>query len=179
MYDKELCLSGEKVTLKALTEDHTPLVVKWRNRPEVYKNLYSHTQITMESHLNYYHKQVLPGHCVQFIIYVNAGDYPVGSVFLKNLDTHNAKAEFGIFIGEDVARGMGYGSEAARLILEFGFKSLGLNRIYLSVLSNNLAAIRSYRNAGFIQEGLLRQDFRLDDEYVDVMLMAILASESK
>ncbi len=179
MYDKELCIRGEKVTLMALSEEHTSLVVKWRNRPEVYRNLYTHTQITMESHLNYYHTQVVQGHCVQFIIYVNAGHYPVGSVFLKNFDTLSAKAEFGIFIGEDVARGMGYGSEAARLILEYGFMTLGLNRIYLSVLSNNMAAIRSYRNAGFKQEGLLRQDFRLDDEYVDVMLMAILASESK
>lgn len=177
MYDKTLHLAGEKVTLLALGEEHTSLIVRWRNRPEVYENLFSQTPISEESHLRYFQAQVATGHCAQFVIYTNESNIPVGSVFLKNIDSLNRKAEYGIFIGEDAARGKGYGSEAARLILAHGFHSLGLNRIYLSVLSDNPAAIASYEKAGFRREGLLRQDFLRKDRYLDVVLMAKLANE--
>lgn len=177
MYDKTLRLCGEKVTLLSLSEEHTSLIVQWRNSPEVIQNLYNQSSITEESHLSYFQAQVVTGRCVQFVIYINADNVPVGSVFLKNIDPMNRRAEYGVFIGEAAARGKGYGSEAAHLILKYGFNSLGLNRIYLSVLSDNPAAIASYEKAGFRKEGLLRQDFFRQDRYLDVVLMAKLANE--
>lgn len=177
MYDRFLHLDGAKVTLRALTEDHTSLIVRWRNNPEVSRNLYTQTEITESSHLRYFHAQVATGCCAQFVIYINESMKPIGSVFLKNIDTQSHKAEYGIFIGEDEARGRGYGSEAARLIIQYGFHLLNLNRIYLSVFSENHAAISSYEKVGFHQEGQLRQDFCRNGKYYDVVLMAMLAAE--
>lgn len=178
MYDSSLCLTGTKITLRALTEEHTPWIVKWRKNPEVCRNLYSQTEITTDSHLRYFNAQVVTGRCVQFVIYTNADMQPVGSVFLKNIDTQSHKAEYGIFIGEDIARRRGYGSEAARLIVDYGFHTLDLNRIYLSVLNDNLSAIASYEKAGFLKEGLLRQDFCRNGQFHDVVLMAVLSGEA-
>ena len=177
MYDKTLRLGGKRVTLVALTEEHTPLIVRWRNNPAVCQNLYSQAAIIAESHLRYFETQVTTGLCAQFIICINEHMKPIGSVFLKNIDMENRKAEYGIFIGEDDARGKGYGADATRLIVEYGFNTLGLQRIYLSVLSDNSAAIASYERTGFCREGLLRHDFFSRGQYHDVVLMAWLKDE--
>ncbi|MDE7044404.1 MAG: GNAT family N-acetyltransferase, partial [Acetatifactor sp.] len=85
------------------------------------------------------------------------------------------KAEYGIFIGEDDARGRGIGTAAAKLMLRYCFEEEGLHRIYLRAFSSNLQAIRSYEKAGFVREGLLRDDVRIDGKYCDIQWMAAVA----
>lgn len=58
--------------------------------------------------------KVAAGEVVQFILCETAGDRPVGSVYFRDIDTENKKAEYGIFIGEEDAAGKGYGTLAAR-----------------------------------------------------------------
>ena len=169
--------AGNKVLLRAITEADTALIVRWRNQESVKKHLFSQEELTPEQHLQYLRTRVLTGQTAQFIIVVQETQEPIGTVFLKNIDTHAQKAEFGIFIGADSARGKGCGQEAASLILRYGFERLHLHRIWLSVFSDNLPAIASYQKAGFLREGILRQDFKRDDGYVDVLVMGILIGE--
>ncbi len=56
-----------------------------------------------------------------------------------------------MFISEKDAWGCGYGTKAARLILDFAFSRVGLNRMFLRVLRRNQAAIRSYEKTGLKQ----------------------------
>jgi ribosomal protein S18 acetylase RimI-like enzyme len=48
----------------------------------------------------------------------------------------------------------------------------GARRLTLRVLACNDGALRLYRRAGFVVEGVLRGEFLLDGEYVDDVLMA-------
>jgi RimJ/RimL family protein N-acetyltransferase len=73
----------------------------------------------------------------------------------------------------------GYGTEAFNLIIEHGFNTLNLNRIWLRVYENNPQAIRSYEKAGLTIEGRKRQAHYDKGAYVDVILMSILRSEWK
>ena len=100
-------------------------------------------------------------------------------MFIKNIDRQANKGEYGIFIGEDRARGKGLASEVAKLVLRYGFSDLGLHRVYLSVFAYNRAAIRSYERAGFEIEGIARDEF-LDERtgrYEDVVWMAAIKEE--
>ena len=163
------------VTLRQIELRDTSLIVQWRNQEDVRKNLYFQTDLTPEMHEQWYHTRVATGQCAQFIIECESG--PIGTAFLKNIDRTLQKAEFGIFLGSCECRGKGYGSAAAAQILEYGFTVLALNRIYLSVFMSNHAAIRSYEKAGFRREGVLRQDFKNEDGFVDVCVMSILKAE--
>ena len=111
----------------------------------------------------------------QSVILDNADGKPVGSVYYRDIDNHNRSAEYGIFIGEESARGKGLGTETARLFTDFGFAGLHLHRISLRVLAENAAARRSYEKAGFVQEGVFRDMELLDGAYRDVVFMAKLA----
>lgn len=170
-------ITGERVTLRPITEADTDLIVRWRNTPSVVRNFIFREPFTPEMHRNWLATKVATGRVVQYMIEVKATDRPVGSVYFRDIDPVNHSAEYGIFIGEEDARGQGFGSETARLFTEFGFARLGLHRISLRLLEENLPARRSYEKAGFVQEGIFHDMVMLDGQYRDVVFMAKLAGE--
>jgi RimJ/RimL family protein N-acetyltransferase len=62
-------------------------------------------------------------------------------------------------------------------MLRRAFGDLNLHRVYLSVLSSNTAAIRTYEKAGFRREGLAREAAYKRGRYEDLVEMAILSHE--
>ena len=100
----------------------------------------------------------------------------VGEVVLNEYDAVSGAANFRTLIGP-AGRGRGLGTEAARLILRYGFEVLGLHRIGLDVFAFNPRARRVYEKVGFVVEGVKRDAFRFDGEYVDEIWMAILEEE--
>ena len=104
-------------------------------------------------------------------------DVLIGHVSLHDVDHLNRHAFLGICIGEGERRNRGYGGEAVRLTLDYGFNTLNLHNIMLSVQADNLAAIACYKKAGFIETGRRREWVFKDGGYVDVIYMGILARE--
>ena len=170
-------LEGAAVRLRPIANADTDLIVKWRNTPSVVQNLIFRQTFTPEMHRSWLATKVATGQVVQYIIIDKADDKPVGSVYYRDIDGHNRSAEYGIFIGEESARGKGLGTETAKLFTDFGFAELQLHRISLRVLAENTAARRSYEKAGFVQEGVFRDMELLDGQYRDVVFMARLAEK--
>ncbi len=165
------------IYLRLMTYEDTDLIVNWRNSDAVRKNFIYQELFTRETHENWIRTKVETGEVVQMMICDIGTDAPVGSVYLRDIDRHHNKAEYGIFIGEASARGRGVGTAAAKLMLRYGFEEIKLHRIYLRVLSGNAQAVRSYEKAGFLQEGYLREDVRIGDSYRDVIWMAAVKYE--
>lgn len=128
-------LTGTAVTLRPITDADTDLIVKWRNTPSVVQNFIFRQTFTPEMHRSWLATKVATGQVVQYIILDNADGKPVGSVYYRDIDNHNRSAEYGIFIGEESARGKGLGTETARLFTQFGVDTLHLHRISLRVLA--------------------------------------------
>ncbi|GIO21483.1 GNAT family N-acetyltransferase [Oceanobacillus sp. J11TS1] len=101
----------------------------------------------------------------------------IGWVDLKNIDTFNQQAELGITIGERTFWGKGYGMAALMAMLHWGFQELNLHKIWLRVDIDNQRAITSYKRTGFVEEGILREDRKRGDGFVDRLRMSILGSE--
>ena len=104
-------------------------------------------------------------------------DEMVGTLSLENVNYANRTAVLGIFIGNPDYRSNGYGTEAIKLLLDFGFNYMNLNTINLSVLSCNERAIKCYKKCGFKEAGLLRKSKFVNGKYYDTILMDILAEE--
>ncbi len=172
--EKDRTVIGEKVILRPITREDTPLIVKWRNDPAVKKNFIFRETFTEEMHNRWLDTKVADGEVIQYIILDKSESIPVGSVYLRDINRKYRSAEYGIFIGEERARSKGLGSETARLFTAFGFEELALHRISLRLLSGNLAAEKSYEKAGFVREGVFRDMVYLDGEYRDVVFMAAL-----
>ncbi|XVX19914.1 GNAT family N-acetyltransferase [Actinomycetota bacterium] len=100
----------------------------------------------------------------------------VGEVVLNEWDQATGSCNFRTLIGPE-GRGRGLGTEAVRLVVGYGFETLGLHRISLEVYAFNPRARRVYDKAGFVHEGTLREVLRFDDEWVDADVMALLESD--
>lgn len=168
----------EKALLRQLSLTDTDSIVRWRNNPSVKKNLYSQEELNPQQHIAYFEKYIKTGKCVQFIIVENGENQrDVGTTFIKNIDHDNHNGEYGIFIGEENARGKGIAASATYEILKYGFEELKLHRIYLTVMADNFPAIRTYEKVGFMKEGVMREEFLRYDGYVDIVMMAMLKSD--
>jgi len=112
-----------------------------------------------------------------FVICLAADERPIGEVMLADLDRVNGSAQLGIFIGEAGEWGKGYGTDAVRAIVDFGFAELRLERIWLNVWTENPRARRAYEKAGFVHEGTLRHDRYEHGQFTDGHVMSILRGE--
>lgn len=170
---------GEQVRLRMMTKEDTDRIVAWRNKDFVRERFIYQKPFTREGHLDWIRTQVETGHVVQMMICLEHDESAVGSVYFRDIDRENRKAEYGIFIGEEEALGKGIGTETAYLALDYAFHELALHRVTLRVLSDNVRARKSYEHAGFVEEAYLHDDVFLQGRYRDVVLMAALNPEDQ
>ena len=163
-----------KVYLRPMKWEDTDLIVAWRNQDTVRKRFIYQELFTRQSHEHWWDTMIETGRAVQMIICEEGTDRPLGSVYVRDIDRQHRKGEYGIFIGEDDARGRGVGTQAARLMTAYAFGELKLHKLYLRVFADNAGAIRSYEKAGFVQEGYLKEEVLIDGGYRDMIWMAVL-----
>jgi RimJ/RimL family protein N-acetyltransferase len=101
----------------------------------------------------------------------------VGHVRLTVFSWHDRNARLAIGIYDRRFWSGGYGTEALRLILRYGFEELGLHRVDLLVIDYNLRAIRAYQKCGFVREGVVRESALVDGVWHDDYLMSMLDRE--
>jgi RimJ/RimL family protein N-acetyltransferase len=106
-------------------------------------------------------------------------EHLIGYAGITSISGTNRSGEYFILLGEKSSWGKGYGTEVTQLIVRYGFASLNLHRIMLTVSSLNTGGIKAYVKAGFQQEGVLRQACYRDGTYHDKIVMAILRPEWK
>lgn len=112
-----------------------------------------------------------------FIIRELADDRAIGFVGLWLNQWTHGDAWMGIGLGDREYWGKGYGTDALRVILRYGFTELNLHRVSLGVFEYNPRAIRVYEKAGFVVEGRSRQDAHRDGRFWDSLWMGILREE--
>lgn len=99
---------------------------------------------------------------------------PIGLIAYLNIDEYTKKAELRNLIGEKKQRGKGYGNEATKAWIEYGFFTLGLEKIYLTTINTDIKNIRINESLGFKVEGLLKNELKINGEYFDVLQMSLL-----
>ncbi len=101
----------------------------------------------------------------------------IGNVSLRDIDRENGSAEMAVVIVDRAYQGRGYGTDAVRCIVDFGFGEQRLERIHLHVFDYNQRARRSYEKAGFQVDATLRHARFHNGKHHDVLLMSVLREE--
>jgi diamine N-acetyltransferase len=172
------CLVGEKVALGPFGRELEPLLVHWANDLPVMRPLGKPFRpSTFEQQQEWSRRLVDSPDEATFAIYERSSGRPIGDTSLFHIDHRCRRAEFFLRIGERDCWHQGYGGETVDLMLEYGFRVLGLNTILLDVASFNTWAIRAYRRAGFREIGRWREAERQHGRIYDIVLMECLASE--
>ncbi|WP_049945564.1 GNAT family N-acetyltransferase [Candidatus Stoquefichus massiliensis] len=170
-------MNGDKVKLRPIIYDDVYLLNKWKNTESVYKYLgggFLPTSIDiqkkwMENMMN------TTGSNKRFIIESDDKHEAIGMIGLYEINWINRTCELGVFIGECKLQGSGYGKEACRLIENYAFDYLNLRKIKLSVVEENIRAVRMYQSLGYVEAGRLHEERFIDGHYCSLFIMEKLS----
>ncbi len=169
---------GERIMLREYRESDLMQIRKWVNEEETVRylsNIFLYPQ--SEEQTRDFLERAMSDEWKGFVIAEKeTGDY-IGQIDFVELDEINGYGEIGIVIGDPELTSRGIGTEALKLILDFGFNNLRLNRIELVCWSFNKRGQKAYEKAGFIKEGIRRQKLFRDGKYYDEYCYGILKKE--
>ena len=171
-------IAGEQVALGPLHRDHIPLIARWHGDFAVQRTFGGTPQaLTIEQATAKYERWAVSTDAFWFAIFEKATRRPIGHTDIFEIDWRARTGVFGLLIGEADMRGRGYGTETARLMLDYAFTALGLHSLMLTTDAFNLAGQAAYRKAGFKEFGRRRQASFLGGALHDLVYMDCLASE--
>ncbi len=171
-------LDGEIVYLRALTPDDAAAMSNWLNDDEVTRLLYQGLRpMSAAAVYEIWSREALDQNTMSFAVCRKDNGRFVGTTGVYDLQWVMRSASFRVFIGDKQSWDKGAGTDCARLMQRYGFDKLNLNRIWLGVNAANERAVRAYEKAGFVREGLLRQEQFRNGTYYDVVRMAVLRAD--
>ena len=109
-------------------------------------------------------------------VFLNDGTV-IGDVALQGIDEKNRSCTIGLNIAKIANRNRGYGTEAVKLILDYGFQNLGIERVAADTLEINMPAQKALGKLGFSLEGRARQSEYFRGNRYDRLYYGLLANE--
>ncbi len=168
---RDVFLEGEKIILTPMEADDAEFMRQMENDPEVRYALFLYKPLTRESAEKKVREMIASPESVMFMILDKENRQIIGQTGLVRIDFVSRAAVFYIAIHHKASRSKGFGTEATRLMVDYAFQTLNLNRIQLHVNSENVPAVHIYKKLGFDIEGTLRQAMYHGGKYCDFYVM--------
>ena len=171
-------LKGQLVNMRGLLRDDLDHVRGWWDSAEATRYMETGTRPTTDPMLEAFYQTATDNpNAVVFVVEETKTGRPIGLSGLYEIFWPGRRAEFRILIGEPGAFDKGYGTEATRMTVDYGFVRLNMEVIHLGVNAANARAVRAYEKAGFVQEGLRRKFVYARGAYNDAVVMSILRED--
>ena len=158
-----------------LTLDHADNMFTWMLEPEVSENLGLTKTPTLEKTRAWIQNALQGASIWPYAILLNAAH--VGNVVLDQPDSHLGSARLSVYVGAGEVRGAGVGLTGMYYALRECFLDRGLHKVWLIVHNRNGPAIRAYIALGFQVEGVLRDGFLLNGEWLPALYMGLLKED--
>jgi ribosomal-protein-alanine N-acetyltransferase len=167
-------LDGETVSLRTIEEEDLPFLQEAINHPSVWRGIGRPDPVNMEQEREFFEEHVSGDDAVALSV-TTGPETPVGTVSLTiNQEAH--RAELGYWIAPD-HQGKGYGTEAAAVLVDYGFRQRGFHRIEARAFEFNEPSRRLLESIGFTHEGTIRDGQFIDGEYQDTLWYGVLEDE--
>lgn len=174
-----MLFESPRIVLRKMTEHDIEIYHTWRNDTEVMQSASLLLDVyDIEETQEFVRQIILASQSAKsYLIIEKESEKPIGITSLIHIDYKNRNAECIIDIGDKASWGKGYGTEAMKRLLAYGFLEMNLHRIYLRVFSFNNRAIQLYKKLGFQQEGISRESLFRHGHWHDIIHMGLLQEE--
>ena len=147
------------------------MIIEWRNSEAVRPYFIYQKPFTREGHLNWLKTMIDSGRGYQFIVCNIEDDQPIGCTYLRDYETEHHKIEYGMFLGTNLVKSKGIGTEIVALTLKFAFETLNVHKVMCRIFADNPASIKSCIKGGFEEEALLKDDVYVNGQYRDMVIL--------
>ena len=178
---KQAFLEGKLLYLRPLSEvDTDGEYPSWLNSAKVCAGNSHHVYpYTKEQAIEYIRQIQHSRTDLVLAIILKNEDRHIGNIALQSINPIHRSAQLSIMIGDPDTWGLGYATEASRLICKHGFKALNLRRIGCGTYANNIGMQRVAKALGMKKEGIRRQAVFKNGQYVDLIEYGLLRDEYK
>lgn len=165
-------LRREDCNLRKLKEDDLELVLIWRNKEEIRKNMYTDHVISMDEHTTWF-KRVKNVPTNKHMIFTYK-EKPMGVVNITQIDHENSKCYWGFYLGYvGATQWSGGGLAMGYCGLKYIFEVLSIRKLCSEVFTFNIASVQYHKKLGFIEEGCLKKHILKHGIFQDILCLAL------
>jgi len=158
--------------LRYLHVSDLPMMLDWRNHPDIRRWMYTGHEITPEEHRRWYEQTSKDKNRVLLVF--ERDQTAQGFVNLRRISDWGL-GEWGFYVAPNSEKGTG--SVMGGMALRYAFESLRLKKLCGEVISSNSRSIRFHQRLGFRREGILREQHFNGKSYEDIHCFGLLARE--
>lgn len=173
-------IKGEKVYLDSIEKSDLEKLRFWRNLPHFRKFFREYKEINSDMQLNWFEEKVVNDNStIMFAIRDVSTKELLGCCGLCYINWVHRHSDLSLYIGknESYIDCEGIAEDACRLLFDYGFGELGLNKIWTEIYDFDLKKFELYSKLGFEQDGMLREQYFYEGKWHDSRMMSLLVSE--
>ena len=176
-------LKGKHVYLELLQEDHRERLRLLAKDERIWEfNRMLGINETYDKQFDTYFSMAIDprgrGEQYSFVIYKTVESEIIGMSRFYELDQKNKRVAIGYTWYIPSVWGKKYNKECKLLLLQYAFEEMNLNRVELTVASQNIRSQKAVQKIGGIREGVLRKHtIRNDGTQTDTVVFSIINDE--
>ncbi len=167
-------MQAENCHIRPVLSTDLGLMLAWRNHPQVRAYMLTQHEISIDEHRHWFERS--NGDPSRRLMIVEQKGEPLGFVSFSGVAV-GAIANWGFYASPETAKGAG--TKLGLTALEFAFDELLLHKVCGQALAFNEASIRMHQKFGFRQEGILREQHKINVSYHDIICFGLLRNEWK
>jgi len=167
---------NDKVNLRAIEYVDLKLIQKWRNMPSIQPFVREYREMNM-SNIEKWYNSIVNNKEFLFFIIEDLEQTPIGVAGLTYVDFINKHADLHLGLYEKPWGDFTYGTASIKILLDYGFNCLNLNKIYAEIYSIDLAKLDLFKINKFKKDAVLREHYYYNGKYVDSNILSLLKSE--
>lgn len=172
-------LKGKFTGLRSLEKEDLVFLRDWRNKPDFRKNFREHKELNLSNQETWYTRTVTNPNDFMFVIVDLENNEPIGACGLLYTNWIIRSTDFSFYIGkDDLYIDEKYAKDAAELLINYGFRDLNLNKIWMELYEYDHLKLDLFQNSfNFKVDGKLRQNAFSNGKYWDAYIISLLAED--
>jgi RimJ/RimL family protein N-acetyltransferase len=172
-------IKGEFVFLTAIEHCDLIKLKEWRNNPDFRKNFREYREINDENQEIWFNKTVINDkNTIMFSVKDIQDNALIGCCGLCYINWIHRHADLSFYIGkENWYVDDKYAPDAVDVLIKYGLKELGLNKIWTEIYEFDNKKINLLQKCGFKQDGQLRENYFYEGRWWDSMIYSLLGKE--
>ncbi len=162
------------VRFRKIVEEDLGLIMKWRMMPEITKFMYTDPKLTIAQQHVWYNESVKNDR--NYIRIINCDGVDIGLYSITDI-YKGMNCFWAYYIADLSFQGKGLGTILECNNYDFAFDVLEVHKVSCEVLSFNKRVIEIHQKFGSKIEGIFKEHILKNNEYLDIVRMAILKNE--
>lgn len=162
-------LESNRIKLSLFDESDLSLFIEMSTCPQLMKHIYKPFTVEEAKAAFYDKSKPWTFACDQWLCFgiadISTGE-KLGNIGLKIVNSEQKVAEIG-FMLKVVAQGKGIASEALKLLINYAFCDVTINKLVAYCSTDNIASYRLLEKVGFIREACLKNNTTINNMPVD------------